>query len=193
MNSTEQSVKPKNTRVAYHYERYPMDLYDETGKARRVNNQAEEEKALAEGFTENPPAIPQTVAVHAMTTQPAIQSGYDALKKELEGKTVEFNVKYSALQLKYQNLEKAHKELQDDYAKLTVDHEVLLKDAAPKIEKVAADPVAVADTIAANPFAQMPAEPPVKSRAALMADELKAKAKSKAAVVRGPDNPNADK
>ncbi len=173
MNVTESTVKPKNTRVAYHYERYPMDLYDATGKARKVKDENEEEKALAEGFTENPPAIQQSVAVAAMTTQPAIQSGYDALKRELDAKTVEFNRKYSAIQLQFQELEKTHKELQDDYANLVVDHQVLLnKDKTTEPEP--------SDAPAENPFAKMPvAEPAVKSRAAVMADELKAKAKGK--------------
>lgn len=173
MNVTESTVKPKNTRVAYHFERYPMDLYDAEGKARKVKSEAEEEAALALGFTENPPAIPQSIAVHAMTTQPAIQAGYDALKKELAEKVAEFNVKYATLEREYQALQKAHTELQEDYANLKVDYEVL-KGGEPKpVDELLNE----TSTEPANPFANMQAAP--KSSAAALADELKAKTKAK--------------
>lgn len=116
MNVTEQTATRKVVTKAYSFERYPMDLYDETGKTRKVKNQEEEEAALAVGFTETPPAIPQSVAVHAMTTQPAIQAGYDALKKELAEKTEVFNAKYAKLQRKYDALQEEHEEVRQNLA-----------------------------------------------------------------------------
>lgn len=187
MNVSEQTVKPKNTRVAYHFARYPMDLYDATGKARKVNNEGEEDKALAEGFTENPPAISQTVAVHAMTTQPAIQSGYDALKRELDGKTVEFNVKYAALQREFQALQAEHVELMENHrAALDRIAELVGPPEPAEVEPGTVTGSAFTDVVTGiNPFADLNKQATApKSRAALMADELKAtegqKAKAKA-------------
>lgn len=175
MNISEQTVQPKNTRVAYHFERYPMDLYDAEGKARKVSSEGEEEAALAQGFTENPPAIAKSVAVHAMTTQPAIQSGYDALKRELDEKTTEFNVKYAALQRKYIELQVEHAELMENH-----------RAACDKIAELVGPPTEPNPFAAIEPAPEPPApvESAPKSRVALMADELKAtegqKAKAKA-------------
>ena len=169
MNVSEQTIKPKNTRVAYSYARYPMDMYDAEGKARKVNSEGEEEAALAQGFTEHSPAIPQSVAVHAMTTQPAIQAGYDALKKELAEKTAEFNVKYAALQRKYDALEADQKELMENH-----------RAANDRIAELVGPPTEAVPEGSENPFANMPvAESAPKSRAALLAETLGKKGKAK--------------
>lgn len=101
MNVIENVVAKKNTVVPYKYRRYPLELYKPGERALKVHDEAAEEAALENGYTENPPAIPESVAVAPMTTQPAIQAAYEALKKELEGKTLEFNRKHAALQADY--------------------------------------------------------------------------------------------
>jgi hypothetical protein len=175
MNVSEQTVPKKNTSVAYSHQRYPMELYSSDPglkPAIRVNNEDEEEKALAEGYTENPPAVPASVAVPQMTTQPALQASYEALKKELDQKIAEFNIKYSQLQLKHdaavkqiESLSAKHLELQGDYADLTAEHEALLNQS-PQPEHLPDD-----DAPEVDPFAQM--EPQVESAPAPKAAKAK--------------------
>lgn len=177
MNITEQTAGKKQTFPAYQFQKYPMTMYKPGETNRTVTNEVEEETALADGYTETPPAIPQSIAVAPMSTQPALQAAYEALQKELESKTVEFNVKHGMLQAKHEALDRSYKALseshlalQGDHAELKQDHETLMENhellAAEMARKVGppeasrvteSDPEAenVSAEGAEDPFAQM--------------------------------------
>ena len=155
--------------MAYNYQRHPMDLYGDPSNPLhkpnlRVNNQDEEDAAIEMGYSENPPAIPASVAVAQMTTQPALQASYEALKKELDQKTAEFNIKYAKLELKHnaavkqvESLSAKHLELQGDYADLTAEHEALLnqKPEPQPDEPPTVDEMLTAQANGEDPFATM--------------------------------------
>ena len=172
MNISEKTVPKKNAPAKYDYQRYPMDLYATDPGLKptiKVSTEEEEEKALAEGYTENPPAVAASVAVPQMTTQPALQASYEALKKELDQKTAEFNIKYAKLELKhnaldaqFKSLSGKHLELQGDYAELTAEHEALLNQA-PEPQPDHAPEVDPFDQMEAAPEVQVAPEPAPKA------------------------------
>jgi hypothetical protein len=185
MNATEQTVQRKTTVVPYKFQMYPMDLFKFDGSSRKVNSEVEHQAALADGFFENPPAIQASVAVAPMTTAPAIQSAYDALKKELEGKTAEFNLKYAKLQVQYEAEAKKLYSLREEHRALTAEYEAFRNqkpepqpDFPPTDEPTTVDELL--NEAPENPFANMPAEAaPVSRLAALAKDPIAKKGRAK--------------